>query len=48
MKKITLDQFCDLKFVSELSFSPEGGHLCFTLSEADKGGNKYRSYIYEL
>lgn len=48
MKKITLDQFCDLKFISGLSFSPEGGHLCFTLSEADRDGNKYRSYIYEL
>lgn len=48
MKKITLDQFCNLKFISGLSFSPEGGHLCFTLSVADREGNKYRSYIYEL
>lgn len=48
MKRITLDGFCDLSFISELSYSPKGGHLCFTLSRADKAGNKYSSCIYEL
>lgn len=48
MKTITLDQFCDLKFISNLTYSPKGTHLCFTASQADKSGNKYTSFIYEL
>ena len=48
MKKITLDEFCNLKFVSNLEFSPNGKHLCFVVSQADREGNKYSSCIYTL
>ncbi len=48
MNKIGLDAFCSLKFVSAPEFSPEGGHFCFVVSNADKKKNKYSSYIYEL
>ena len=48
MKKIGLDAFCNLKFLSQPEFSPDGKHFCFVMSEADKEGNKYSSCIYEL
>lgn len=48
MKKIALDEFCNLKYLSNLEFSPDGRHLCFVVTEADKENNKYISNLYEL
>lgn len=48
MKKIALDEFCSLKYLSNLEFSPDGTHLCFVVTEADKENNKYVSNLYEL
>lgn len=48
MKKITLDEFCNLRFLSNLEYSPAGSHLLFAVSEADKEKNCYTSNLYEL
>ncbi len=48
MKKITLDEFCHLKFLSSPEYSPEGGHLVFVRSEADPENNRYTSNLFEL
>ena len=48
MKAIAADEFCNLKFLSEIKFSPEGTNACFVVSEADKEKNEYRSYLYSV
>ena len=48
MKKMPIDQFCQLKYISNVTFSPRGKHLCFTVTEADKAHNRYNSYLYAL
>ncbi|MCQ2446193.1 MAG: S9 family peptidase [Clostridia bacterium] len=48
MKKITLDEFSNLAFLSSPTFSPAGKHFCFVMSHADKHENKYTADIYEL
>ena len=48
MKKMPIDQFCQLKYISNVTFSPRGKHLCFTVTEADKAHNRYNSYLYTL
>ncbi len=46
MRPIAVDDFCKLKFLSNVTFSPEGKTACFTVTEADRKKNGYRSCIY--
>ena len=46
MKPIVADEFCRLKFLSDVTFSPEGKTACLVVSEADRKKNGYRSYLY--
>ncbi|MBR5048604.1 MAG: S9 family peptidase [Erysipelotrichaceae bacterium] len=46
MEKILIDDFTRFRFLSNPTFSPEGTNFCFTLSEADRENNKYRSRIF--
>ncbi len=46
MKPIQVDEFCRLKFLSNPTFSPKGSSACFVVSQADRKGNDYRSYLY--
>ena len=46
MKPIAADEFCRLKFLSDVTFSPEGKTACLVVSEADRKKNGYRSYLY--
>lgn len=48
MKNVTVDEFCNIKSLSNPSFSPNGKHFCFVMSKPDKEKNKYFSYICEL
>ena len=48
MKPIAVDEFCNLKFLSNVTLSPSGKNLCFTVTNADKAKNTYRSHIYTL
>lgn len=48
MKKISIDEFINLKFISQPTFSPDGKNFCFVISTADKEKNKYISNIYSL
>ena len=47
-KPVSVDDFCRLKFLSEVSFSPEGKSACFVLSEIDRRKDEYRSFLYLL
>ena len=46
MKRIEIDDFCKLSFLSSLAFSPEGGAACFAVSTANKEKNRYESNLY--
>ncbi len=46
MKAIAVDEFTRLKFLSQLSFSPEGTSACFVVSEIDRKKDAYRSCLY--
>ena len=46
MKPIAVDEFCHLKFLSNVTFSPAGRTACLVVSEADRKKNGYRSYLY--
>ncbi len=46
LKPIAVDEFCRLKFLSNITFSPEGKTACLTVTEADREKNGYRSYLY--
>ena len=46
MKPIALDDFCRLKFLSGVTFSPAGKSACFVVSAADKEKNAYTSCLY--
>ncbi|MBQ2062739.1 MAG: S9 family peptidase [Oscillospiraceae bacterium] len=46
MRPIAVDEFCKLKFLSDVTFSPEGKSACFVVTEADRKKNDYRSCIY--
>ena len=48
MRPIAVDEFCRLKFLSNVTFSPEGRTACLTVTEADKKKNEYRSCLYLL
>lgn len=46
MKPIALDEFCNLTFLSDIAFSPDGSSACYVASRALKEENKYRSCLY--
>ncbi|MBE5995967.1 MAG: S9 family peptidase, partial [Lachnospiraceae bacterium] len=46
MKPIAIDDFCRFKFLSNVTFSPEGKSACFVVTTADQKKNDYRSCIY--
>ena len=48
MKPVAVDDVLKFKYLSEISFSPEGGSACFSVTEADRKKNGYKSYLYLL
>lgn len=48
MKPISIDEFCSLKFLSDVAYSPSGNALCFAVTSADKAKNRYVSNIYTM
>ncbi|MBE6990676.1 MAG: S9 family peptidase [Ruminococcaceae bacterium] len=46
MRPVAVDEFCHLKFLSNVTFSPEGTTACLTVTEADRKKNGYRSCLY--
>lgn len=46
MNKISVDEFCNFKFLSNIEFSPDGSRCCFVVTSADKEKNCYNSNIY--
>ncbi len=46
MKKLELDAFLSYRFLSELSFSPDGKQAAAVVTEADADENSYRSAIW--
>ena len=46
MEKITLDLFTKYKFLSNLSFAPDGAHAAFTVSQANMETNGYDHNIW--
>ena len=46
MKPILVDDFSRFRFLSEVTFSPEGDKLCFVVSQANMEKNGYDSWIY--
>jgi dipeptidyl aminopeptidase/acylaminoacyl peptidase len=47
-KPVAVDDFCRLKFLSQVRFSPKGSSACFVASEIDRRKDKYRSFLYLL
>lgn len=48
MKPIAIDDFCAVRSLANVTFSPEGTSACFTVSQAKKGKNCYESRLYLL
>ena len=46
MRPIEIDDVLKFRYLSELSFSPEGGSACLTVTSADRKTNGYKSYLY--
>ena len=46
MKAVSIDAFCRLKFLSRVSFSPEGRSACLVVTEIDKAKDEYRSCLW--
>lgn len=46
MEKITIDSVLEYKFLSGLKYSPDGENLAFKVSQADKDGNDYNTYLW--
>lgn len=46
MQKLKIDDFLKYRFISDLSFSPDGKHLAFAVHEMDQDENKYNSKIW--
>ncbi|MBQ6654812.1 MAG: S9 family peptidase [Erysipelotrichaceae bacterium] len=46
MEKILIDDFIKFKSLSNPTFSPSGRNFCFTVSQADRENNNYKSRIY--
>ena len=47
-KSVAADDFCRLKFLSDIRISPQGKSACFVLSEIDQKKDEYRSFLYLL
>ena len=45
MKPIAIDDFCAVRSLANVTFSPEGTSACFTVSQAKKEKNCYESQI---
>ena len=43
MKPIAIDDFCAVRSLANVTFSPEGTSACFTVSQAEKEKNCYES-----
>ena len=48
MKPIAVEDVLKFKYLSEISFSPEGTSACLVVTEADMKKNGYKSYLYLL
>jgi len=48
MKPIEVSDFSKVKMPSSMKASPDGKTLCFCLTQADIGKNKYESFIWKL
>lgn len=48
MKPIAIDDFCAVRSLANVTFSPEGTSACFTVSQAEKEKNCYESRLYLL
>ena len=48
MKPIAIDDFCAIRSLANVTFSPEGSSACFTVSQAKKDKNCYDSRLYTL
>ena len=48
MKPIAIDDFCAVRSLANVTFSPEGTSACFTVSQAKKEKNCYKSRLYLL
>ena len=46
MKPIAIDEFMNLKFLSEVTFSPEGRSACLVVTEIDRKKDEYRSCLW--
>ena len=46
MKAISIDAFCRLKFLSGITFSPEGRSACLVVTEIDRAKDEYRSCLW--
>ena len=46
MKPISVDDFSKFKYLSNITFSPEGKTACLVVSQADRKKNDYKSFIY--
>ena len=43
MKPISVDEFFNLTYLSNVTFSPEGRSACLTVSRIDRKKDEYRS-----
>ena len=48
MRPIAIDDFCAIRSLANVTFSPEGNSACFTVSQAKKDKNCYDSRLYTL
>ena len=46
MNKIRLDEFCNIKSVSNINYSKNGKNYAFVVSNINKDEDTYESYIY--
>ena len=47
-KPISVDEFTKLKFLSNITYAPDGSSACFVVSEANLKKNDYTSHIWML
>ena len=48
LKPIAVDDFCAVRSLANVTFSPAGTSACFTVSRAEKEKNGYESRLYLL
>ena len=46
MRPIEIDDVLKFRYLSEITFSPEGGSACLAVTTADRKANGYKSYLY--